>query len=159
MTAVLAGQYFSHRLTKRVAFLEKTELMLTFFLNEISYLATPSTELISKLATRSEFKDLTFLKYCNNGIGSGDDFNKAWLASLDNSKAHRYLTDRDLSVIESFGNAFGTTDTEGQKTICEFYIEEIKNNLTDARNKKACYANLFTGLGIMSGIGLIIVLM
>lgn len=131
--------------------------MLNAVLSEVNYLATPASEIISKLVKRSELEDLFILNRCFIEIKSGADFRTAWAVSLKNPRLRVYLKDRDISLLESFGNAFGITDAEGQKNLCSFYIEEIAGNLKDARNKKERYANLLTGLGFLFGIGVIIV--
>ena len=155
--AVLTGQYYAHRLFYRVRLLGKIELMLNAVLCEVNYLATPASEIVLKLSKRTEFNDLYILDRCINEIASGVDFRTAWSFSLNNPHLRIHLKERDISLLESFGNAFGTTDAEGQKSICLYYIEEIADNLKDARDKKERYGGLLTGLGFLFGIGVIIV--
>lgn len=157
VVTVLIGQYYAHRLVVRVRLLEKIELMLNAVLCEVNYLATPASEIVLKLVKRNELEDLVMLNKCVEEIKSGVDFRVAWAVSLRNPYLKAYLKERDISLLESFGNAFGTTDAEGQRSICSFYIDENADNLKDARDKKERYANLFAGLGFLFGIGVIIV--
>ncbi len=141
----------------RVRLLEKVELMLNAVLCEIRFLATPADEIVSMLCTKREFDDLIFLKLCNDKITSGSDFRDAWSEAVCSPSANKYLNKSDLRIIQQFGNQFGTTDAEGQTSICTLHLENVKINIQDSRSKKEKYINLIYGLSFLCGIGIMII--
>lgn len=157
MTSVLTGQYLVNRMVMRVRLLEKIEEMLNTISCEIRFLSTPADRIIKQLCEKNEYDELIFLRICNEKISSGSDFKEAWLESLNALVSKLYLNKNDLTLIRRFGSQFGTTDAEGQISICSMYLESIKNNLQDSRSKKEQYANLVNGISVLFGIGIIVV--
>lgn len=146
-----------HRMNMRMRLLEKVELMLNAVLCEIRFLATPATEIISDLCNKNDFDDLQFLKLCNKKLNSGYDFRSAWSEALCTSSDKIYFKKSDLQILSQFGNQLGTTDAQGQSSICALHLESVKINIRDSREQKEKYGNLIYGLSFLFGIGIIIV--
>lgn len=141
----------------RVRLLEKVEMMINTVSCEIKYLSSPTDEVVSMLSHRKEFNELKFLRYCYLEMTNGSDFRSAWHKAFCFNSNLRYFDKTDISVLDSFGNQFGTTDGEGQISICSMYLDLIRENIKDAKAQRERYASLSSGIGLLAGIGVIIV--
>ncbi len=157
ISIALVGQYIAYMFNTRVRLLEKTELMLNIVSNEISFLSRPSNELIYELANRNELSSLKFISVCYDGIEQGMDFKKAWQNSLRKKECVRFYSKGDISLLSSFAEGFGVTDSEGQLSNCSLYKEFLKEKLDEARHNREKYSSMSSGLGILIGVGIIVV--
>ena len=153
----LTGQYIAFSLSRRVLLLEKIQLMLSAAQTQLSYLSTPSDKLVEILADNPQLSGLTFIPECREKMESGSDFRTAWRESLS-EKNTRFLKKDDVSLLLSFGDVFGTTDTAGQLSNCSLHAELLQDKLDTARRARERYGALSGGMGIIAGIGLIIIL-
>lgn len=154
IVCALTGSYFAERLHKRVIMLEKTELMLSVIYNEIKYISLPAVQLVDLLSTKSELKELKFIRSCRRYLNEGDPFPESWKKSLSASTSS--LNRRDTELIISFGENFGTTDNDGQLSKCALYLELLKSNYNEAVNNYSRYSKLFKSLGVLAGLSVII---
>lgn len=158
LACALTGQYIAYRLNMRVRMLEKVLVMLSSAQSSLEYLSSPSDELVHSLAENRELKNLKFLKACNEEMKNGADFRTAWETSLRDKSNTPYLKEEDISLLVSFGELFGTTDTAGQISNCRLHAEMLKDKLEEARRYCDSYASLSYGMGIVCGIGAVIIL-
>lgn len=155
---MLTGQYTAYRLIRRVIILEKIQLMLSSIENEISFRSSPSYILIKSLGENPQLSELGFIGECLRRTGGGEDFHSAWKSSVSMKENVRYLKKEDTALLISFGELFGTTDTEGQISNCRLHSELVRDKLREARDIRDRYASLFMGMGIVCGVGIVIVL-
>lgn len=157
LACALTGNYIACRLNTRVILLEKLEIMINAIVCEVNYLSTPSENVVQFLSERKDLSKLHFLKKCNDYISVGADFRTAWQRAVTDKSDMKYLNKSDRSLLEAFGNQFGTTDSEGLLSICSMYLELFKENLNEAKECRDRYASLSSGLGLLAGVGTIIV--
>lgn len=138
--------------------LEKTEIMLNTIICEINYLLTPVEEIVLLLSLREELDDLFFIRECRKRIESGQDFRSAWNDSLTDFRNKRYLVSDDCVLLKEFGEKFGATDRQGQVSVCLMYLELFRDKIRLARTKREKYSDLFNGMGLLCGIGIVILL-
>lgn len=155
---MLTGQYIAYALEMRVTLLEKILVMLTLVENEITYLNRPAVEIFELLTNSDELKKLMFISSCSEYLNNSEDFSVAWNKSLDNKFNVRFLEKDDITVLRSFGEVFGSTDTQGQISNCRVHRNMIEAKLSEARQKRDSCASLSCGLGVLSGIGVFIIL-
>lgn len=155
LTCALTGQYISYTLSKRVRILEKMLLLFDSIENEISYLSRPTSELIQELAEKDELKELDFLPVCLSLAQNGEDIISAWSKSL--SQSH-HIGGEDVCILYSFGENLGKSDADGQISNCRYHSQITSERLREAREKRNRYASLACGLGMLSGIGIFIIL-
>ena len=155
---VMTGLYASYRLNMRAAMLEKLCLMFDIVENEIRYLGRPASEIVASLCARTELSGLTFLADCESGMLRGEDFRASWERSLSETKNVRFFRSGDVGVISSFGSLLGMSDAEGQTANCRMHRELALARLAQARLSRDRYSAVFSGLGVLAGIGAIIVL-
>ncbi len=155
LACALTGQYIAFRLGRRVQILEKMLLMFGMIETEISYLSRPTCDLIKALAEKEELKELDYLPICLSFFEKGEDINTAWSESLSVSDR---IGGEDACILYSFGENLGKSDSEGQIANCRYHTELTRERLLAARKKREQYASLACGLGMLSGIGIIIIL-
>ncbi len=153
----MAGRYIAHMLSCRVGLLEKAEMMISIICNEISYVALPSDEIIALLIRKNELSDLSFLESCYEYIENGEDFPLAWDKSLKGRSVMLFLHRKDIDLLRDFGKGFGTTDCEGQVSLCRLYIDLLRMNRDEAMKEKEQYSAPVTALGFLLGIALIVI--
>ena len=132
------GQYFSVAAIRRIRALEQVLLLLNAIQSELSYCRTPVRELMHRLSLREEFSELPFLRECSRMCGLEIPFPQAW------SKA--------LGERAQLGPQLGTTDLNGQVSLCRLYVQLFEERLTQAREWKSKYAKLYLSLGVLGGL-------
>lgn len=153
----MTGSYFAERLHKRVTALEKAELMLSVIYNEIKYISLPSVQLVDLLSEKSELKDLKFIRACKSYLQDGNTFPESWKKSLLSTNNVSVFNSRDIELLSSFGEDFGTTDNNGQLSKCSMYLELLKVNHNEAVKNYDRFSKMFKSLGILTGLCVIIV--
>ncbi len=139
--------------------LEKVELMFSMIRNEINYIALPANELVCALSLKDDMKKLKFINSCAIEISKGEDFPVAWKKSLNSDRNTSYLRQKDIQLLCAFGESFGITDSEGQLSNCNMYLELLKVNRNEAIGERDRYSKTVSLLGLLAGLGLIIVLL
>lgn len=138
--------------------LEKILVMLSLVENEITFLNRPADEIFFVLKNNNELKKLKFISACSDYLKKSDDFSVAWNKALNNRFNVQFLKNDDISILRSFGEGFGSTDTDGQISNCRLHRKMIEAKINEARQKKDSCASLSCGLGVLSGIGVFIIL-
>lgn len=123
----------------------------------LCYLSSPADELIRALSEKSELSELEFLRTCYAEMNDGKDFRTAWSGAVGKRENVRYLDRDDVSLLLSFGENFGTTDSDGQVANCRLHSTLVDDRLVQARKKRDSCASLSCGMGVLCGIGLMII--
>ena len=158
IVCAMTGQYIAFSLNRRVALLEKIQLMISQMESHLNYLSTPSEMLIEALCENTQLRGLSFLDSCRLRIAGGEDFRTAWRASLSDRSCTHFLKMEDVAMLNSFGEMFGATDTAGQLSNCRLHLQLAGERLDEAREIRERYGSLSMGMGIIAGIGVIIIL-
>lgn len=153
----LVGRMFSMRIKERVKTLEKFRLMLKLMQTEIEYVNMPTYEMLKNASERQELSDLFFINDCLMLIDSGNPFDLSWSQSIQKTKPPELEND-DIQLILSFGKSLGTTDRDGQLSLCGMYEELIVKKAQEAQAKAKSHAALYSKLGIICGVALAIIL-
>ncbi len=155
LACTMIGRYIAYKLSRRVRILEKIALMLEIAENEIQFLNRPTFELIELLSKKEELAELDFLQRCLDNVNDGRDINDAWVQAIHESES---VGGEDTCILYSFGESLGRSDADGQIASCRYHERLTQERLIEAREKRKRYASLACGLGMMSGIGVFIIL-
>lgn len=158
IVCTVSGRYIADTYRKRVLLLEKAEVMISVIRDEIRFYALPINELLDLLSEKDALKQLKFISRCKSLIFGGYEFPEAWRKALKNKDCTAHLKGKDIDLLLDFGEHLGITDTTGQLSNCEIYLEFIRFNLNEAKKEREQYSGIITVLGFLSGIALIIVL-
>lgn len=145
------------RIKERVKTLEKFRLMLKLMQTQIGYVNTPTHELIKNACERKEISDLFFLRDCLMKLDGGVPFDLSWEQAVCRTKPPELEGD-DISLILSFGNSLGTTDRDGQLKLCGMYEELTMQRIAQASEKIKTHASLYSKLGIICGLAIVVIL-
>lgn len=163
MTAVFIactaiGLLKSHGLVKHVRQLEAFIGAIDVISTEIRYSASPVSALMAKLAAVPEYRELCVFACCENRLAQVPDFAKAWDASVYESRPQLALDEGDVEALLCFGRVLGTTDIEGQMANCERYKVLLRQRLAAAREERQKRGHMFTSLGVLTGVFLVVLL-
>lgn len=155
LACAMVGRYIAYRLSRRVRILEKISLMFGIAENEIKFLNRPTSELVELLGKKDELAELDFLPKCFAYISGGTDIADAWAQAIHESES---VDGEDACILYSFGESLGRSDADGQIASCRYHENLTNERLIEAREKRKRYASLACGLGMLSGIGVFIIL-
>lgn len=143
----LLGYTESHKLSVRVEHLESFLRFLSAAKTEIRYSAVPVVQVIERHGS-----ELHFLKECVKRCNDGEGFSQAWKnAVLGNKKSDGFAA-HDAELLLSFGEGFGTSDTDGQLSHMELYSGLFRSNLKSAREDRNRKSKLYLTLGVFAGL-------
>ena len=153
----LTGKMLSIRVKNRVKALEKLRLMIRLMQAEIEYVNMPTYEMLRNASERKELSDLFFVKECLKMIDDGNSFDHSWSRSVQKTKPPELEND-DVQLILSFGKSLGTTDRNGQLGLCGMYEDMIAQRIQEASAKAKSHAELYSKLGLICGVAIVIIL-
>lgn len=133
--------------------------LLTVMRTQIDYALLPTQTLLDKLCADSEFKDFSFIHAARSAFGSGMSFEDAWNKALREYAASSALGKQELELLSAFAGAFGSTDKNGQTVHCSYFIEQLEQLVKAQRDISAKTARLYSALGVLSGLFLVILLL
>ena len=153
------GMMKSMQYTARVRYLEAILSFLQTLASEMEYRAAPISKILADAAGREEYKCLPFLRECERLCREGTEFPTAWAQAVREKAKAMDLSERDRKLLLSFGCGVGTTDVDGQLANCSLHKELFGQSLQSAREEKDKHGKLYLKLGLLSGIGISIVLL
>ena len=155
--AAYVGASASERLKRRTLLLEKCQSFLTFTATMIRYSHATVGEIMESASRQEEFKELGFPAGCHALLEEGFPFPEAWQHSLDCCKG-LCLDSGDRSLLAELGGSLGTSDVEGQLETIRLFETRLSLRLDGARELQKTKGKLYRSLGVLSGLGLVVLL-
>lgn len=81
---------------------------------------------------------------------------EAWEYSIDISQ--NSLNNEDINIIKDFGKTLGQTDLNGQLSKTKLILEFLDKQIEEAKEEERKNKKLYRSLGVLTGIGLVIIL-
>lgn len=153
-----AGLGASLRLSKRVGHLEAFIAAMGLLSTEIRYNAPPVAVLLEKLDAAPEFGRLRVFGFCRELLRVKQGVFEAWPEALALARPSLSIAEGDAEVLLAFGRAFGATDVEGQLANCESCRAQLQSRLEEAREEKLKRGRMYSSLGVLAGLFLVILL-
>ncbi|SDN36108.1 stage III sporulation protein AB [Acetanaerobacterium elongatum] len=147
------------KLIEKVKFLEKIIGMLDYFSAQISYSRQPVPDIIKALACSERFGTLLFLQKCLEELNSGQTFQKAWCLAVTYYKKSMPIEDEDISRLLALGEYIGTTDSEEQNKTLVLYQKLFTQSYEKAKSESSSHSRMYTTLGVLSGLGLAVLIL
>lgn len=145
----------SHRLSVRVMFLQQYLSFLDYIETEIRYSKKLIYEIIKSYTSQNELS--YFLRCICNNIQNNLSFNIAWKDAVYKLPDYYGLQPQDKEFISDFGRQLGTTDTQGQVSLCQLNKAFVTSALEIAKNEKSKKSKLYFILGSSFGLCLTVV--
>lgn len=153
-----AGLLKSAMFSKRVRQLEGFVGALDAISTEIRYLAAPLEDIMAKCDALPEYQELRVFGLCREIFLKERDFPAAWEQALKKAKPELALDAGDCEALTWFGRVLGTTDVDGQTANCVRYGELLRQRLERAREDRAKHGKMYTSLGVLAGVFLVVLL-
>ena len=150
------GILFSRKYTNRVNELKDFKNAFNIFKTKLKYTYAPLDEIFMDISKSVRGTvGLTFLDICNNMKlqNATDSFNNAIdTVNLD-------LTVEDKETIKNLSKLLGKTDIEGQLSQIDLTLSFLNIQIEKAEKEKEKNEKLYKTLGIITGLGIVIILM
>ncbi|MBQ8731872.1 MAG: stage III sporulation protein AB [Oscillospiraceae bacterium] len=153
----LAGHFFAGKLKKRVEQIADLQLFLSEAERRIAFSAPPTDQLIRSLCEDSRFATLLlaseYQKLRQKNLPPGDA-----LAEAVRIQKGISLRPEDLRLFSDAAKQLGTTDLNGQLSLCREYRMRLEENRILAEKERDRSARLYQTLGLLCGAGAGIIL-
>lgn len=154
-TSTIIGIKISNKYKDRTTELCEMKEALNYFITKLEYTYEP-------------LKDI-FIEISNNiksGIGGIFRISALKMEKLSAKDAWEYsiklsetnLNAQDLEIINKFGNTLGQTDFQGQINQTRLTLNFLDKQIEEARNEESKNKKLYRTLGILTGAGLVVIL-
>lgn len=150
------GLLISKQYKNRVTELNELKIALNILKTKIRFTNETLKDIFDDIAKNSKGNVSNLFKEISSKI----NFNTAqyaWETSLDNSSLR--LKDEDIQALKSMGKLLGKTDLEGQLKEIELTENFLETQIIDAKNEREKNEKLYKTLGMVSGLGIVIILM
>ena len=91
----------------------------------------------------------------------GESLREIWSGELEKTEKKREmaLAREDLAQLKELGNHLGYLDVDMQERMLLLYLEQADLTISDLREHKREKCRLYTSMGVMGGIFLVIIMM
>lgn len=154
------GFSFGDRFKKRLEDLKEVYRALILLQNEILYNNTPLSESFQIIRYKLKEPFNSILKELSEGMNNintfdiGEELKKIY----KNKENELYLNDDDKSIISQFAVSLGQTGVYGQENIFKLTLENLKGNISEAKELSKKNTKLYRYLGMCFGAMIAIVL-
>lgn len=154
------GFSFGDRFKKRLEDLKEVYRALILLQNEILYNNTPLSESFQIIRCKLKEPFNSILKELSEKINNIDTFDigEELKEIYINKESELYLNDEDRNIISQFTVSLGQTGIYGQENIFKLTLENLKENINEAREISKKNTKLYRYLGMCFGAMIAIVL-
>lgn len=155
VSSTLIGKFFSNKYIYRLEELEDVKNSLNILKTKIKFTYEPIPEVFGEIAenVNSNISRLFLLAKQNmEKMSAGKAFEEA----VDNFTCN--LKSEDKKVIKMLSKLLGRTDVEGQISQIEITEEFLENQIKEAEEEKKKNERLYTRLGTVIGLTIVIIL-
>ena len=155
VSSTLIGKFFSNKYIYRLEELEDVKNSLNILKTKIKFTYEPIPEVFGEIAenVNSNISRLfLFAKQNMEKMSAGEAFEEA----VDNVICN--LKSEDKKVIKILSKLLGRTDVEGQISQIEITEEFLANQIKEAEEEKKKNERLYTRLGTVIGLTIVIIL-
>ena len=155
VSSTLIGKFLSNKYIYRLEELEDVKNSLNILKTKIKFTYEPIPEVFGEIAenVNSNISRLFLLAKQNmEKMSAGEAFEEA----VDNFTCNLKLEDK--KVIKMLSKLLGRTDVEGQISQIEITEEFLENQIKEAEEEKRKNERLYTRLGTVIGLTIVIIL-
>ncbi len=158
-SGTLIGYYFSKRGEYRAAELTEMKRALNMLRSSIEYSVILLPEAVLDISEKcTGIISALFNQMHINMKDESETAYTAWVKSVDSALKNSYLTTEDSEMIAEMGQTLGYIDKRLQLSGMTMLTDYIDLKCAELRENAAKNKNLFTSLGIMSGLLVTVVL-
>ena len=153
--ATMVGKYLSKKYVYRLEELEDIKNALNILKSKIKFTYEPIPEIfeeISKISSRNISELFKTAKIKMNDLTA----NEAWEEAVGESQNNLKKEDKD--VLKTLSKLLGQTDVEGQISQIEITENFLESKIQEAIEEKKKNEKLYTRLGTIMGLAIVIIL-
>ena len=157
------GVWSAMQWRERLRLLEKLRQMIYFLKGEITYSHAPLAEGLERVGKRDPGPLGPLFTSAAEGIcrQEGESLQEIWrreVQALSSPKIRLSLTEEDLEQLAGLGEHLGYRDVDMQERTLKLYLEQLDISIEYLRTNQRDKCRLYTSLGIMGGMFLVIVM-
>lgn len=145
------------RLIERANCLEQVVAMLDYLRAGISYIRTPVGDMMEQMAQQTRFSALGFLPCCAKELHDATPFPEAWSCALRMKRPA--LAQDDFERLHALGDILGATDVRQQLQSLELYMNLFERSRELAKERCSVHAKMYTTIGVLTGVGIAILML
>lgn len=149
------GILISKQYSNRVNELKEMKLALNILKTKIRFTSEPLYNIFHEISMSSKGNICNlFKRICQNL--KNDSAKIAWENAIENETLS--IKKEDRQALKSMGNLLGKTDLNGQISEIELTEAFLETQIIDAQNEKDKNEKLYKTLGMVTGVGIIVIL-
>ena len=157
------GMYLAGQWKERLRLLEKLRQMIYFLKGEITYSHAPLAEALERVGRRSggPLGDMFVRASERICTQEGESLQEIWSGETRTMAAgakNLPLTRADLEQFTALGEHLGYLDVDMQERTLLLYLEQLDLSIEYLQSHRQEKCRLYTSLGVMGGIFLVIVM-
>ena len=157
------GMYLAGQWKERLRLLEKLRQMIYFLKGEITYSHAPLAEALERVGRRSggPLGDMFVRASERICTQEGESLQEIWSGEIRTTAAGAKklpLTRADLEQFTALGEHLGYLDVDMQERTLLLYLEQLDLSIEYLQAHRQEKCRLYTSLGVMGGIFLVIVM-
>ena len=161
MTGFLIGNHFSNEIQKRQKLLTDMYEMFLLIENELRYKRVILSEVFGNVSVKIESPYKEFLQTISFDLQDNLDVgkDKIWSVSVKKCINKADYPENIYLMFERFGEKLGYLDIESQLSNIDLFLNELKKEIDENRERINEKCRLYKSMGIIFGIMLFIVIM
>ncbi len=155
------GIIFASALKKRVCRLEEFQNVIKQLEFDIEFSNIPIGESLKRIGGNLEGCMKSVLEYISTQLREQRcaDMYSVWKKALERFRSELNLTDDDIKIILEFSKTLGCGDRTSEKNNIRAVLMRLKVAEEEARTQATSNAKMYRGLGFLTGIFIVIVLL
>ena len=155
LSSTLIGRFMAKKYVYRLEELEEMKNALNILKSKIKFTYEPIPEIFNEISKDSSKNISKIFEQAKEKLKE-ETANIAWEQSIEESKG--YLKKEDKQILKTMSKLLGQTDVEGQISQIEITENFLENQITEAMEERQKNEKLYTRLGTIMGLTIVIVL-
>ena len=153
--ATMVGKYLSKKYVYRLEELEDIKNALNILKSKIKFTYEPIPEIFGEISKTSGKNVSNLFEIAKNKMNDLTA-NEAWEEAVEESQNNLKKEDKD--VLKTLSKLLGQTDVEGQISQIEITENFLESKIQEAMEEKKKNEKLYTRLGTIMGLAIVIIL-
>lgn len=149
------GKILSKKYVHRLEELEEFKNSLNIFKNKIKFTYEPIPDIFEEIS-KTKIKNVGKIFKKAKEIMNNEPANTAWEKAIEESNNN--LKEEDKTILKTLSKLLGQTDVEGQISQIEITDKFLDTQIKDAVEEKQKNEKLYTRLGTIIGLAIVILL-
>ena len=154
-TSTTIGVIYSNRYKKRVTELKEFKTALNMLKTKIRFTLSPLRESFLEISKNVQSKTKVVFENAYK-LMENENATESWNRAINETELS--LTKEDKEILSQFGKLLGKTDIYGQLNEIDLCLNFIDTQIDKAEDESKRNTKLYKSLGLVTGIGLIIIL-